>query len=334
MRIVIPDDYQDCLHTLTCYATLACHEVVRHREPARDLAHFADLLRQADAVVAVRERSEFPRALLEQLPRLKLISQVGRSVHTIDIAACNELGIAVCAGTQASPIAPAELTWALILAARRNVVLEAERMRQGEWPATLSHRLSGSTLGIYGLGAIGQLVARAGPAFGMRVLVWGGEGSRVQAERLGYEFAGSREDFFAESDVLSLHLRMAQSTKGAVSADDLARMKPTSLLVNTARAALIESGALEAGLRAGRPGFAAVDVYEHEPVTGGDHPLLRMSNVVCMPHLAWADRDTFELYFGEAFENVAAFFDGRKVNVVNQPARARFRHHESPNANR
>ena len=323
MRIVIPDDYQDCVHTLACYATLAGHAVVRHREPARDPAHFADLLRAADAVVAVRERSEFPRALLEQLPRLKLISQVGRSVHTIDIAACDELGITVCAGTQAAPIAPAELTWALILAARRNVVLEAERMRQGEWPATLSHRLAGSTLGIYGLGTIGQLVARAGPAFGMRVLVWGREGSRAQAARSGYEFAGSREQFFAESDVLSLHLRLAPASRGAVSAADLARMKPTSLLVNTARAALVESGALEASLRAGRPGFAAVDVYDEEPVIGGNHPLLRMPNVVCMPHLAWADRDTFELYFGEAFENVAAFFAGRAVNIVNLPARAR-----------
>ena len=323
MRIVIPDDYQDCLHTLACYATLDGHELVRHREPARDMVHFAEMLRDADAIVAVRERSEFPGTLLEQLPKLKLISQVGRSVHAIDVAACTALGITVCAGTQASPIAPAELTWALILAARRNVVLEAERMRRGEWPATLSHRLSGSTLGIYGLGTIGQLVARVGPAFGMRVLVWGREGSRTVAERTGYEFARSREQFFAESDVLSLHVRLSAQTGGLVTAADLARMKPSALLVNTARAALIEPGALETGLRAGRPGYAAVDVYEHEPVTGGDHALLRMPNVVCMPHLAWADRETFELYFGEAFRNVADFFNGRPVNVVNQPVRPR-----------
>jgi D-3-phosphoglycerate dehydrogenase len=323
MRIVIPDDYQDCLHTLECYAAFAGHEVVRHRQPARDLAHFAELLQGADAVVAVRERSEFPRALLEQLPRLKLISQVGRSVHAIDVAACDELGITVCAGTQASPIAPAEMTWALILATRRNVVLEAERMRRGESPATLSHRLSGSTLGVYGLGTIGQLVARVGPAFGMRVLVWGRDGSRAAAERAGYEFARSREQFFAESDVLSLHVRLSAQTRGMVTAADLALMKPSALLVNTSRATLIEPCALEAGLRAGRPGFAAVDVYEHEPVTGGDHPLLKMPNVVCMPHLAWADRETFELYFGEAFRNVADYFGGRPVNVVNQPVRRR-----------
>lgn len=323
MRIVIPDDYQDCLHTLDCFAALAGHEVVRYREPARDLAHFAQMLRDADALVAVRERSEFPRALLEQLPRLKLISQVGRSAHTIDLAACNELGITVCAGTQASPIAPAEMTWALILSTRRNVVLEAERMRRGEWPATLSHRLAGSTLGIFGLGTIGQLVARAGPAFGMRVLVWGRDGSRAGAERQGYEFAASREAFFEQSDVVSLHVRLSAQTRGIVTAADLARMKPTALLVNTSRAQLIESGALEAALRAGRPGYAAVDVYEQEPVTGGDHPLLKMPNVVCMPHLAWADRETFELYFGEAFRSVADFFAGREVNVINQPARAR-----------
>ncbi len=319
MRIVIPDDYQDCLHTLECYAALGGHEVLRYREPARDMAHFVEMLQGADAVVAVRERSNFSRALLEQLPALKLISQVGRSAQTIDLEACNALGITVCAGTQASPIAPAELTWALILATRRNVLLEATRMRQGEWPMTLSHRLAGSTLGIYGLGMIGQLVARAGPAFGMRVLVWGRDGSRAAAERLGFEFAQSRERFFAESDVMSLHVRLTAHTRGMVTAADLAHMKPSALLVNTSRAGLIEPGALEEGLRAGRPGFAAVDVYEHEPVLGGDHPLLAMHNVVCMPHLAWADRETFELYFGEAFRNVADFFEGRQVKVINQP---------------
>ena len=323
MRIVIPDDYQDCLHTLACYAALTGHEVVRYREPARDMAHFAALLQGADAVVAVRERSDFPRALLQQLPTLKLVSQVGRSAQTIDLEACNALGITVCAGTQASPIAPAELTWALILATRRNVVLEATRMQQGEWPSTLSHRLAGSTLGIYGLGMIGQLVARAGPAFGMQVLVWGRDGSRAAARRLGYEFAGSREQFFAESDVISLHLRLTAQTRGIVTPADLVQMKPSALLVNTSRAGLVAPGALEAGLRAGRPGFAAVDVYEQEPVTGGNHPLLAMPNVVCMPHLAWADRETFELYFGEAFRNVADFFNGRTVNVINQPVRPR-----------
>jgi D-3-phosphoglycerate dehydrogenase / 2-oxoglutarate reductase len=321
MRVVIPDDYQDCLHTLDCYAALRGHEVARHRLPARDEAHFAELLRDADAVVAVRERSAFPRALLERLPRLKLISQVGRSTHHIDLAACAERGVTVCAGTQASPIAPAELTWAVILAARRNVVIEAERMRRGEWPATLSHRLAGGTLGIFGLGTIGELVARVGPAFGMRVLVWGRDNSRALARTRGYDAATSRDQFFAESDVLSLHVRMTDATRGIVTRSDLARMKPTALFVNTSRAGLVEPGALEDALRAGRPGYAAVDVYDHEPVTGGDHPLLKMVNVVCMPHLGWADRDTFELYFGEAFRQVADFFAGQPVNVVGRDFR-------------
>ena len=321
MRVVIPDDYQDCLHTLDCYAALRGHEVARHRLPARDEAHFAELLRDADAVVAVRERSAFPRALLERLPRLKLISQVGRSTHHIDLAACAERGVTVCAGTQASPIAPTELTWALILAARRNVVVEAERMRRGEWPTTLSHRLAGSTLGIFGLGTIGELVARVGPAFGMRVLVWGRDSSRALARTRGYDAATSREQFFAESDVLSLHVRMTDATRGIVTRSDLARMKPTALFVNTSRAGLVEPGALEDALRAGRPGYAAVDVYDREPVTGGDHPLLKMENVVCMPHLGWADRDTFELYFGEAFRQVADFFAGRPVNVIGRDLR-------------
>lgn len=322
MRVVIPDDYQDCLHTLDCYAALRGHKVARHRLPARDEAHFAELLRDADAVVAVRERSSFPRSLLERLPRLKLISQVGRSTHHVDLAACAERGITVCAGTQASPIAPAELTWALILAARRNVVVEAERMRRGEWPATLSHRLAGSTLGIFGLGTIGELVARVGPAFGMRVLVWGRDSSRALARTRGYEVAASREQFFTESDVLSLHVRMSDATRGIVARSDLARMKATALFVNTSRAGLVERGALEEALRTGRPGYAAVDVYDREPVIDGDHPLLRMPNVVCMPHLGWTDRDTFELYFGEAFRQVADFFAGRPVNVVGRDFRA------------
>ena len=321
MRVVIPDDYQDCLHTLDCYAVLREHEVARHRRPARDEAHFAELLRDADAVVAVRERSDFPRSLLERLPRLKLISQVGRSTHHIDLAVCAERGVTVCAGTQASPIAPTELTWALILAARRNVVVEAERMRRGEWPTTLSHRLAGSTLGIFGLGTIGELVARVGPAFGMRVLVWGRDSSRALARTRGYDAATSREQFFAESDVLSLHVRMTDATRGIVTRSDLARMKPTALFVNTSRAGLVEPGALEDALRAGRPGYAAVDVYDREPVTGGDHPLLKMENVVCMPHLGWTDRDTFELYFGEAFRQVADFFAGRPVNVIGRDFR-------------
>ncbi len=317
MRIAIPDDYQNLVHTLRCYALLKNHEIIRYREPAADLADFARRLQSADAIVPVRERSRFPRELLERLPNLKVISQTGRSTHHIDVAACTERGVLVTAGTQASPIAPAELTWALILASRRHIPQEIDRMKRGEWPCTLSHRLSGSTLGIFGLGTIGSLVARIGAAFGMKVLVLGQEKSAQRARDAGYEVAADKAELFERSDVLCLLMRMTAQTKGIVTRADLARMKPTALLVNTARAELIEEGALVEALRAGRPGFAAVDVYEREPVIGGNHPLLSLPNVLCTHHIAWAEHETFELYFGEAFENLLAYANGTPRSIVN-----------------
>ena len=317
MRIAIPDDYQNVAHTLRCYSLLDGHEVIRYREPAADLADFARRLQTADAIVPIRERSRFPRELIERLPNLKVISQTGRSTRHIDVAACSERGIVVTAGTHASPIAPAEMTWALILASRRHVPLEIERMKRGEWPCTLSHRLSGSTLGIFGLGMIGTLVARIGAAFGMNVLVLGREDSARRARESGYEVAADKAALFERSDVLCLLMRMTAETKGLVTRADLARMKPTALLVNTARADLIEDGALVEALRAGRPGFAAVDVYEKEPVIAANHPLLAMPNVLCTHHVAWAEHDTFELYFGEAFENLLAYAHGAPRSVVN-----------------
>ena len=309
MRIAIPDDYQDIVHRLKCFALLQGHEVVRFREPARDLDHLAERLRDAEVVVAIRERVAFPRALLERLPRLKLLALVGRHSSVIDFDACKELGIQVVHGSSASPVAPAELTVALILASRRNVALEAGRMKRGELPATLSHRLRGSTLGIYGLGTIGALVAEAGRGLGMNLLIFGREASLDRARRDGYGVAKSKEQLFENSDVLSLHLRLNAETRGIVRPADLARMKPSALLVNTSRAELIQPGALVAALEKGRPRFAAIDVYDEEPVPT-DHPLLRMPNVLCMPHLGWAEWDTFETYFGETFEQIAQY--GRK----------------------
>lgn len=320
MRIAIPDDYQNLVHTLDCYSLLAEHEVLRYREPAVDLADLARRLQAAEAIVPIRERSRFSRELLERLPNLKLISQTGRSTHHIDVAACTERGILVSAGTHASPIAPAEMTWALILASRRHIPQEIDRMKRGEWPCTLSHRLSGSTLGIFGLGKIGMLVARIGAAFGMKVLALGQENSARRAREAGYEVAADKTELFERADVLCLLLRMTPETRGLVTRADLARMKPTALLVNTARAGLIEDGALVEALAAGRPGFAAVDVYEREPVIGGQHPLLALPNVLCTHHIAWAEHDTFELYFGEAFENLLAFANGTPRNVVNPEA--------------
>lgn len=323
MRIAIPDDYQDIVHTLRCYGTLQGHDVIRYREPAADLDEFVRRLTDAEAIVPIRERSRFPGALIERLPNLRLISQTGRSTRHIDVAQCSRHGVVVSAGTHASPIAPAEMTWALILASRRHVPLEAARMQRGEWPCTLSHRLHGSTLGIFGLGMIGTLVARAGAAFGMQVLVLGQEASARRARAAGYALASGKAELFERSDVLCLLMRMTDATRGLVTRADLDRMKPTALLVNTARADLIEPGALVDALRAGRPGFAAVDVYENEPVIGGNHPLLAMPNVLCTHHVAWAEHDTFELYFGEAFDNVVAYARGELRNVINPEALAR-----------
>ena len=307
MRIAIPDDYQDVVHRLKCYELLRGHDVIRFTEPARNLDELAERLEGAEAIVAIRERVAFPRALLERLaPELKLISLVGRYSKAIDFDACKALGIQVATGTLASPIAPAELTLALILASRRNVVIEANRMREGKLPSTMSHRLRGGTLGIWGLGTIGALVAPIGPALGMRVLVWGRAGSLESARKAGYDTASNKEQLFAESDVLSLHLRLNAETRGIVTAADLARMKPTALLVNTARAELVQPGALVEALQRGRPGYAALDVFEEEPVPAS-HPLLHMPNVLATPHAGWAEFDTFETYFGEAFENVLRY---------------------------
>ena len=323
MKIVIPDEYQDMVHRLPSYALIRHHDVVRYRTPARDLDQLVERLRDADVVVAIRERVKFSRALLLRLPALKLLALVGRNASTIDFAACTELGIPVSTGKSNSPVAPAELAIALMVASRRNFALEAERMRRGDWPCTLSYRLRGSTLGIFGLGAIGSLVAQAGRGLGMNVLVFGQEGSRARATAAGYEVAADKVEFFARSDILSLHVRLTSDTRGIVGPADLARMKPTALIVNTARAELIAPGALVAALKAGRPGYAAVDVYEEEPVTGGDHPLLKMPNALCVPHLGWAEWDNFDLYFCEAFEQIVAYEKGEKLRLANPEVRAR-----------
>ena len=291
-----------------------CHTL--SRAGAR-LTHLVERLCDADVVVAIRERVEFSRALLERLPKLKLIALVGRNSKRIDFAACTELGIAVATGKSNSPVAPAELALALIVASRRNVALEAERMKRGEWPCTLSHRLRRSTLGIFGLGAIGQLVAQGGRGLGMDVLVWGQKSSLEKAAAAGYASAASKEALFERSDVLSLHVRLTRDTYGIVGADDLDQMKPTALIVNTARAELIEPGALLGALRKGRPGYAAVDVYEHEPITNANHPFLSMPNVLCTPHLGWAEWTNFELYFREAFEQIVAYQQGLPMRLGN-----------------
>ena len=317
MIIAIPDDYHGLVPKLDCFRRLAAHEVRVFRDVAPAFDVMVDNLRDAEVIVPIRERSRFTRELIMQLPRLKLISQTGRSAHHVDIAACTERGIAVCSGTHASPYTVSEQTWALILAALRRIPEETALMKRGQWRESLSLGLHGRALGVYGFGKIGSLIAATGASFGMRVLVWGRDSTLARASAAGYAVAADKNELFAQSDVLSLMLRLTDTTRGIVTAEDLAHMKPSALLVNTARAELIAPGALVEALKRGRPGFAAVDVYDHEPVVGGDHPLLRLDNALCTPHSAWLEKDTYELYFGEAFDQVLAFAAGKPVSLLN-----------------
>jgi len=312
MRIVIPDDYQDAVRHLACFSKLAGHEVTIFNDTVTDAGALAARFADADALVLIRERTAITDALLAKLPRLKLISQTGKGTAHIDVEACRRRGIVVSAGT-GSPYAPAELTWALVLAAMRNIATEAARLRGGAWQSTIGTLLRGRTLGVWGYGKIGSLVAGYGRAFGMRVMAFGREGSRERAVADGFETAAEKQALFAESDVLSLHLRLTNETRGIVTAADLASMKREALIVNTSRAELIERDALVSALRAGRPGFAAVDVYEEEPVLGASHPLLSLDNALCTPHLGYVENDSYELYFGQAFDQVLAFAAGSAV---------------------
>jgi D-3-phosphoglycerate dehydrogenase len=317
MKIVIPDDYHGLVSRLECFGKLAGHDVQVLRDVAPSFETLVEKLRDADIIVAVRERTDFTRALIEQLPKLKLIAQTGRSANTVDLKACTDHGIAVCAGTHASPYTVAEHTWALIFASVRRVAEDAALMKQGKWRDGFSTSLRGKTLGVYGLGKIGEPVAATGASFGMRVLCFARDASATRAKALGYEAAPSRQAFFEQADVLSVNLRMSEATRGIITATDLAQMKPTALIVNTARAELFAPGVLVDALKKGRPGFAATDVYENEPVQNGDHPLLKLPNAICTPHSAWLEPTTYELYFGEAFEQAAAYAAGKPVKLLN-----------------
>lgn len=317
MIIAIPDDYHGVVHKLGCLRKLTGHDVRIFRDAAPAPARLIDNLRQAEIVVPVRERTRYTSAIIGQLPRLKLISQTGRSTHHIDVAACTEHGIAIAAGTSASPHTVAEHTWALILSSLRRLPEETMLMKRGEFRRSFSGVLHGRTLGVFGLGTIGSLVAATGASFGMRVLVWGREASLAQARASGYDAAASKRELFEQADVLVLMARLSDATRGIVAAEDLARMKPDALFVNTARAELVAPGALAEALKRRRPGRAAVDVYENEPVLNGEHPLLELDNALCTPHTAWLEQDTYESYFGEAFDNILAFIGGKPVNMVN-----------------
>ena len=330
MNVIILDDYQDAVRKLRCAAKLEPYNAKVHTNTVKGIGQLSVRLRDADILVTIRERTHFPRQLLEKLPKLKLIAQTGRVGPHIDVETCTRLGIAVAEG-QGSPVAAAELTWALVMSAMRRLPQYIATLKHGGWQQSglkaasmppnfcLGMVLKGRTLGIWGYGKIGQLVAGYGRAFGMQVIVWGSEASRQRAVADGCIGADSREALFENSDVLSMHLRLVPETRGIVSAQDLARMRPTSLFVNTSRAELVEEGALVAGLNRGRPGMAAVDVFESEPILQG-HPLLRLENAVCTPHIGYVELDSYELYFGTAFDNVVNFIKQQPTNVVNPEA--------------
>jgi len=317
MKIAIIDDYQDAFRKLECAGKLAGHELLAYTDTEKDPTKLAARLQDAEVLVLTQQRSKMPRAVIEKLPKLKLISQTRRHVNHIDMAACTEKGVVVSAGGAGNPNPTAELAWGLIIAALRRIPQEAQRLKNGQWQGSVGSGLSGRTLGIYAYGRIGSLVAQVGKAFGMRVWCWGREGSTAKAKAAGYEVAPSREAFFAESDVISLHLPLNDGTRGIVTAADLARMKTTALIVNTSRAPIIAKDALVNALKAGRPGRAGIDVYEDEPVMNATHPLIGMDNVVCTPHLGYVEERTYESYYGTAVEQILAYIAGQPINVAN-----------------
>ncbi|MFO1275528.1 MAG: D-2-hydroxyacid dehydrogenase family protein [Sphaerotilus natans] len=330
MNIIILDDYQDAVRKLQCAQRPELQNAKVFTNTVKGIGQLAVRLKDAEILVLIRERTHFPKALLEKLPRLKLIAQTGRVGPHIDVETCTRLGIAVAEGV-GSPVAPAELTWSLIMASMRRLPQYIGNLKHGAWQQSglkagsmppnfgLGMTLSGRTLGLWGYGRIGRLVAGYGRAFGMKVQVWGSEASRQRAVADGFEAAASREALFTDADVLSLHLRLTPETRGLVTMDDLSRMKPTALLVNTSRAELIGDNLLVTALNRGRPGMAAVDVFESEPILQG-HPLLRLENAVCTPHIGYVELDSYENYFKAAFDNVTAYLAGQPTHIVNPDA--------------
>ena len=330
MNIIILDDYQDAVRKLPCASKLDAFSAKVYTNTVKGVGQLSVRLKDAEALVLIRERTPITRQLIEKLPKLRLISQTGKVSGHIDLEACTERGVAVAEGG-GSPVAPAELTWALIMAASRRLPQYVAALKHGAWqqsglrassmPANfgIGHVLRDRHLGIWGYGKIGQLVAGYGKAFGMKVMVWGSEAARHRAIGDGLMVAESREQFFETADVLSLHLRLAPETRGIVTLQDLSRMKPNALLVNTSRAELIEPDALITSLNRGRPGMAAVDVFESEPILQG-HPLLRLENCICTPHIGYVEQDSYELYFGAAFDNIVNFARGTPTNIVNPGA--------------
>ena len=330
MNIVILDDYQDAVRKLSCAARLDAYPAKVYTNTVKGIGQLSVRLKDADVIVLIRERTHMSRQLIEKLPKLKMIAQTGRVGTHVDVSACTERGVVVSEGI-GSPTAPAELAWALIMAAMRRIPHYVAYLKHGAWQQAglksasmpvnfgLGSVLKGKTLGLWSYGKIGQIMAGYGRAFGMRVVVWGREASLERAKADGFEVAASKAEFFQQSDVLSLHLRLNAETQGIVTLEDLSRMKPSALFVNTSRAELLEPDALIAALNRGRPGLAAVDVFESEPILQG-HALLRLENCICTPHIGYVEQDSYEMYFGAAFDNVINFIKGTPTNIVNPGA--------------
>jgi len=318
VKVTILDDYFDTLRTLPCFARLAGHEVAIWNDHVQEVEALAHRLRNTEALVLIRERTQIRAPLLERLDKLRLISQ--RSVYPhIDVEACTRRGVIVSSNLHAGTpsYAAAELTWALVLAAARRLPQQVAALKRGIWQTAVGDTLRGRTLGVFGYGRIGAVVAGYGRAFGMRVVVWGRPASVERARADGHDAAASKQALFEECDVLSLHMRLVDATRGIVTATDLAAMKPSAMIVNTSRSQLIEPGALAAALRAGRPGLAAIDVFDQEPLRDPSNPLLALDNVVCTPHIGYVTREEYELQFSDIFDQVAAYAAGRPINVVN-----------------
>jgi D-3-phosphoglycerate dehydrogenase / 2-oxoglutarate reductase len=318
MKISILDDYHDTLRTLGCFGKLAGHDVEIWNDHVQDVDTLGKRLKDTEALVLIRERTQIRAPLLDRLPKLKLISQRSVFPH-IDVDACTRRGVIVSSSQHAGApsYAAAELTWGLVLAAMRRIPQQMEALRAGKWQIGVGNSLRGKTMGIYGYGRIGAVIAGYAKAFGMNVLVWSRENSLARARADGYLAARSKQAFLEECDIVSLHMRLVDSTRGIVTAGDLGRMKTTALIVNTSRAPLIAPGALVSALRAGRPGMAAVDVYEDEPLTDIRHPLLTMDNVVCTPHIGYVTREEYEIQFADIFDQITAYASGKPINVVN-----------------
>lgn len=318
MKVSVLDDYFDTVRTLDCFARLREHDVTIWNDHVQDVDRLAERLKDTDALVLIRERTQIRTPLLERLPRLKLISQRSVFPH-IDIDTCTRLGIVVSSSQHADTpsYATAELTWGLVLASSRMIPQQVISLKAGHWQFGVGSTVRGKVFGIYGYGRIGTVVAGYARAFGMKVLVWAREAAMAKARADGYETAASKAAFFETCDFISLHMRLVDATRGIVKADDLARMKPTATLVNTSRAGLIEPNALVSALRAGRPGFAAVDVFEREPLRDAADPLLNMDNVVATPHIGYVSREEYELQFADIFDQIVSFAAGEPINVVN-----------------